>query len=64
MAKPEYIIVNKAKEQSKLIMASYPNIRQKIKIPNTIIKPWIAYSYYAVPFSKLDSRKIDKILSK
>jgi hypothetical protein len=29
-----------------------------------VIKPGIAYAYYAVPFSKPDIKKIDKILSK
>jgi hypothetical protein len=51
------ITINKAKQQGKLLAASPASLKQKIKILNTVIKPRIAYAYYAVPFSKLDIKK-------
>ena len=58
------ITINKVKQQSQSLANSSANLTQKIKILNTVIKPRIAYAYYAVPFSKPDIKKIDKILSK
>jgi hypothetical protein len=58
------ITLNKAKQQGKLLATSPASLKQKIKILNTVIKPRIAYAYYAVPFSKPDIRKLDKIISK
>lgn len=51
-------------EQRNLLKASSTNIRQNIKILNTVFKPRISYSSYAIPFSKLNMCKIDKILIK
>ena len=54
----------KVKQQSQLLINSPASLTQKIKILNTVIKPHIAYAYYAVPFSKPDIKKLDKIISK
>lgn len=56
--------MTKAKYQSQLLVASLAKIKQEIHFLNTIIKPSIAYAYYAVSFSKLDIKKLDKILNK
>ena len=58
------IIINKVKQQSQLLAKSSASLTQKIKILNMVIKPRIAYAYYAVHFSKPDIKKLDKILSK
>ena len=58
------ITLNKTKQQGKLLAASPASLKQKIKILNTVIKPRIAYAYYAVPFLKPDIKKLDKIISK
>ena len=58
------ITINKVKQQSQLLANSPASLTQKIKILNTVIKPRIAYAYYAVPFLKPDIQKLDKILSK
>ena len=56
--------LNKAKQQGNLLAAFPASLKQKIKILNTVIKPRIAYAYYAVSFSKPDIKKLDKIISK
>ena len=58
------ITITKVKQQSQLLANSPASLTQKIKILNTVIKPRIAYVYYAIPFSKLDIKKLDKIISK
>ena len=58
------ITLQKAKQQSQLLTLSPASLKQKLKILNTVIKPRIAYAYYAVPFSKPDIKKLDKIISK
>ena len=58
------ITLKKAKQQGQLLAHSPASLKQKIKILNTVIKPRIAYAYYAVPFSKPDIKKLDKIISK
>ena len=58
------ITLQKTKQQSKLLTLSPASLKQKIKILNTVIKPRIAYAYYAVPFSKPDIKKLDKIICK
>ena len=58
------ITLKKVKQQSQLLTNSPTNLTQKFEILNTIIKSRIAYAYYAVPFSKLDIQKLDKIISK
>ena len=64
MESTKKITINKVKQQSQLLANSPASFTQKIKILNTVIKPRIAYAYYAVPFSKPDIKKLDKILSK
>ena len=54
----------KTKQQNKLLSLSPASLKQKIKILNTVIKSRIAYVYYAVPFSKSDITKLDKIIGK
>lgn len=49
--------MNKAKEQSKLQLASSTTVMKETKVLNHVIKQGIAYSYYGVLFSKLDKRK-------
>lgn len=51
------------KKQSIQLMTSLTITKQKNHNLNTIIKSWIAYAYYVVPFSKLDIQKLNKILS-
>ena len=58
------ITIQKTQEQSKLLTFSPASLKQKITILNTVIKPRIAYAYYAVPFSKPDIMKLDRIISK
>ena len=58
------ITLQKTKQQSKLLIISPASLKQKFKILNTVIKPRIAYAYYAVPFSKPDITKLDKIITK
>jgi hypothetical protein len=58
------ITLKKAKQQGQLLANSPARLKQKIQILNTVIKPRIAYAYYAVPFSKPDIKKLDKIISK
>ena len=58
------ITIKKVKQQSQLLASLPANLTQKIKILNTVIKPRIAYAYYAVPFSKPDIKNLDKIISK
>ena len=60
---PKEIALKKTKQQGKLLANSPASLKPKNKILNTIIKPWIAYAYYAVPFSKPDIKKINKIIS-
>ena len=45
-------------------MTSLATIKQNIHILNTILRPRLAYAYYAIPFSKPHIKKLDKILSK
>ena len=56
--------LKKAKQQGQLLANSPASLKQKIHILNTVIKSRIAYAYYAVPFSKPDIKKLDKIISK
>jgi hypothetical protein len=58
------ITLQKAKQQCKLLTLSPASLKQIIKILNIVIKPRIAYAYYAVPFSKPDIKKLDKLISK
>ena len=58
------ITIKKVKQQSQFLAHSPATLTQKTKILNTVIKPWISYAYYAVPFSKPDIKKWDKIISK
>ena len=58
------IILQKAKQQNKLLALSPASLKQKIKILNTVIRPRITYAYYAVPFSKPDITKLDQIIGK
>ena len=58
------ITIKKVKQQSQLLTNSPANLTQKIKILNIVIKPRIAYAYYTILFSKLDIKKLNKIISK
>lgn len=60
----EDITMNRANEQSNLLIASSTNIWQKIIVLNTVFKPRISYLSYAIPFSRLNMCKINKILIK
>ena len=60
MEPTEKITIQKAKQQSKLLATSPASLKQKIKILNTMIKPYIAYVYLAIPFSNPDIEKLDK----
>lgn len=52
------------KKQSQCMSTSPANLKQKINILNIVLKPGIAYAYYATPFSKPNIKRLDKILSK
>ena len=57
-------LLTKPKNQSKLLSNSLANLKQKVKNLNIVIKPRIVYTYYANPFSKLDMKRLNKILNK
>jgi hypothetical protein len=54
------ITTDKLIHQSKQLLASPTKIKQKIKIINTIIRPEVAYSFHAIPYSISDIKKLDK----
>lgn len=56
------ISIKKLKNQSLHLIKSPATLRQKIKIVNTVLRPGVAYSFHAVPYSMSDIKKLDKLL--
>jgi hypothetical protein len=57
------ITMNKLIKQTQLLLNSSATLKQKLKMVDTVIRPGIAYSFYAIPYSmpnitKLDPKKI------
>jgi hypothetical protein len=54
------IIMNKLIKQTQLLLNSPAILKQKQKMVDTVIRPGIAYSFYAVPYSMPNIIKLDK----
>jgi hypothetical protein len=54
------ITMNKLIKQTQLLLNSPATLKQKLKKVDTIIRPGIAYSFYAVPYSMPNIIKLDK----
>jgi hypothetical protein len=52
--------MNKLIKQTQLLLNSSAILKQKLKMVDTILKPGIAYSFYAVPYSMPNITKLDK----
>jgi hypothetical protein len=52
--------MNKLIKQTKLLLNSPATLKQKLKMVDTVIRPGIAYSFYAVPYSLPNITKLDK----
>jgi hypothetical protein len=54
------ITMNKLIKQTQLLLNSPTTLKQKLKMVDTIIRPGIAYSFYAVPYSMPNIIKLDQ----
>jgi hypothetical protein len=54
------ITMNKLIKQTQLLLNSPATLKQKLKMVDTVIRPGIAYSFYAVPYSMPNIIKLDK----
>jgi hypothetical protein len=54
------ITMNKLIKQTQLLLNSRATLKQKLKIVDTVIRPGIAYSFYAVPYSMPNITKLGK----
>jgi hypothetical protein len=54
------ITMNKLIKQIQLLLQSPAILKQKQKMVDTVIRPGIAYSFYAVPYSMPNIAKLDK----
>jgi hypothetical protein len=52
--------MNKLIKQAQLLLQSPATLKQKLKMVDTVIRPGIAYSFYAVPYSMPNISKLDK----
>jgi hypothetical protein len=52
--------MNKLIKQTKLLLNSPATLKQKLKMVDIVIRPGIAYSFYAVPYSMPNITKLDK----
>jgi hypothetical protein len=52
--------MNKLIKQTQLILSSPTTLKQKLKMVNTVIRPGIAYSFYAIPYSMPNIAKLDQ----
>jgi hypothetical protein len=52
--------MNKLIKQTQLLLNSPATLKQKLKMVDTVIRPGIAYSFYAVPYSMPNITKLDK----
>jgi hypothetical protein len=54
------VTMNKLIKQTQLLLQSPATLKQKLKMVDTVIRPGIAYSFYAVPYSMPNITKLDK----
>ena len=54
------ITMNKLIKQAQSLLQSPTSLKQKLKMVDTVIRPGIAYSFYAVPYSIPTITKLDK----
>jgi hypothetical protein len=54
------ITMNKLIKQTQLLLNSPATPKQKLKMVDTVIRPGIAYSFYAVPYSMPNIAKLDQ----
>jgi hypothetical protein len=54
------ITMNKLIKQTQLLLNSPVTLKQKLKMVDTVIRPRIAYSFYALPYSMPNIIKLDK----
>jgi hypothetical protein len=54
------ITMNKLIKQTQLLLNSPATLKQKLKMVDTVIRPGIAYSFYAVPYSMPTITKLDQ----
>jgi hypothetical protein len=47
-------------KQTQLLLNSPATLKQKLKMVDTVIRPGIAYSFYAVPYSMPNIVKLDQ----
>jgi hypothetical protein len=52
--------MNKLIKQTQLLLNSPPTLKLKLKMVDTIIRPRIAYSFYAIPYSMPNITKLAK----
>jgi hypothetical protein len=52
--------MNKLIKQTHLLLNSLATLKQKLKMVDTVIRPGIAYSFYAVPYSMPNIAKLDQ----
>jgi hypothetical protein len=52
--------MNKLIKQTQLLLQSPATLKQKLKMVDTVIRPGIVYSFYAVPYSMPNIAKLDK----
>jgi hypothetical protein len=54
------ITMDKLIKQTQLLLNSPATLKQKLKMVDTVIRPGIAYSFYAMPYSMPNIIKLDK----
>jgi hypothetical protein len=52
--------MNKLIKQTQLLLSAPATLKQKLKMVDTVIRPGIAYSFYAVPYSMPNIAKFDR----
>jgi hypothetical protein len=52
--------MNKLIKQTQLLLNSPATLKQKLKMVDTVLRPGIAYSFYAVPYSIPNIAKLDQ----
>jgi hypothetical protein len=56
----QVITMNKLIKQTQLLINSPATLKQKLKMVDIVIRPGIAYSFYAIPYSMPNIIKLDK----
>jgi hypothetical protein len=54
------VTMNKLLKQTQLLLQSPTTLKQELKMVDIVIRPGIAYSFYAVPYSMPNITKLDK----